>query len=417
MTTTEASEPGTGAPQYIRRRIRVPCGVTRISRSVSSIAAAATGLALAIGAAVVPVSASAQASVASVTVTPATSAIALGSTLQLTATSRDSEGKRWIRLTDWTSSNPSVAAVSVMGLVTALDTGSATITAAAGGRSGTATVTVTATATPSTTATTSTIPTSPTTGFTPGDILDDASFETGWDGFMDGGSGTPTRLTRDATQRYGTGAWSVRKVMTAGDPRDETSSMHYAFYYRNGQNGYVSPRHGVDRLYSRFWIRVDRTFNGTILKLQMFQVDGFDKFAEFAFFQNYLVFGYVREWGGGNIRIAPLSALNDGRWHSIESDVQFNGNTDAGGDYISTAIWFDGVNVSMAAPRVVGGTGRVGLGRWVNGRINAGSRAPANVGRRIGVWSGPNVLNARNPVAGNLWMDRISISTLGRVGP
>jgi len=173
----------------------------------------------------------------------------------------------------------------------------------------------------------------------------------------------------------------------------------------------------VDRLFTRFYFRVDQTFNGTILKLAMFQQDGFSKFSEFGFFNNFLVFNFSPEWGGGVIRIAPLTAVNDGNWHSLETDMQYNGNTDAGADYPSAKIWYDGVDVSIAAPPVVGGTSGALLGRWINGRINAGSRSAYNTGKKLGVWSGPNILNANNPVAGNLWVDHISVSTLGRVGP
>jgi uncharacterized protein YjdB len=81
--------------------------------------------------------------VASVTVTPATATLALGQTVQLAATPKDSAGTALTgRAVTWTSGNPSVATVNSNGLVTGAAAGSATITAMSEGRTGSATVTV-----------------------------------------------------------------------------------------------------------------------------------------------------------------------------------------------------------------------------------------------------------------------------------
>ena len=87
--------------------------------------------------------------VASVTVSPASASVGVGSTVQLTATPRDSAGNPLSgRTVSWTSSNGGVANVTATGLVTGVSTGSATITATSGGKSGTAAITVTATPPP-----------------------------------------------------------------------------------------------------------------------------------------------------------------------------------------------------------------------------------------------------------------------------
>ena len=84
-----------------------------------------------------------------VDVSPASAGLAVGGTQQLTATPRDAAGNaRTGRTVTWTSSDASVATVSGGGLVTANKAGSATITAAADGVSGTAAITVTAPQTP-----------------------------------------------------------------------------------------------------------------------------------------------------------------------------------------------------------------------------------------------------------------------------
>ena len=80
-----------------------------------------------------------------VTVSPATAQLpALGLTVQLTAEVRDQNARVMAGATvTWTSSANSVATVDASGLVTAAGNGTATITATAGGVSGTATMTVT----------------------------------------------------------------------------------------------------------------------------------------------------------------------------------------------------------------------------------------------------------------------------------
>ena len=82
--------------------------------------------------------------VKTVTVSPPTATVALGQTVQLTATLRDASGNVLTgRTVTWSSSNLAVATVSASGLVTAGAVASqATITATSEGQSGTATVTV-----------------------------------------------------------------------------------------------------------------------------------------------------------------------------------------------------------------------------------------------------------------------------------
>lgn len=82
--------------------------------------------------------------VASVAVVPASGALLVGGTLQLTATPQSASGAALPgRTVTWLTSNTSVATVSGTGLVTAQGVGSATISASSEGRTGTAVVTVT----------------------------------------------------------------------------------------------------------------------------------------------------------------------------------------------------------------------------------------------------------------------------------
>lgn len=83
--------------------------------------------------------------VASVTVAPATSTIAVGATVQLSATAQDAGGNTLAgRLATWASSNTSVATVDANGLVTAVSSGSASVTVTIEGKSATSAITVTA---------------------------------------------------------------------------------------------------------------------------------------------------------------------------------------------------------------------------------------------------------------------------------
>jgi len=81
--------------------------------------------------------------VATVTVTPGNPTLVAGDTLRLAAQIRDANGFRlFFRPVTWSSDNPAVASVSPEGVVLAVSAGSVTITASAGGQSGTATVLV-----------------------------------------------------------------------------------------------------------------------------------------------------------------------------------------------------------------------------------------------------------------------------------
>lgn len=85
----------------------------------------------------------AASAIRTVTVAPSSASLAVGATVQLTATARDNKGNVVSTTFAWTSSNAAVATVSASGLVTGIAAGTASITATTGSKRGSASVTVT----------------------------------------------------------------------------------------------------------------------------------------------------------------------------------------------------------------------------------------------------------------------------------
>ncbi len=82
-------------------------------------------------------------SIASVSITPSSAQLQAGGTRQLSGAAFDASGNQIPNAAiSWTSSNPIVATVSASGMVTAVGTGNATISASSSGKSATAAVTV-----------------------------------------------------------------------------------------------------------------------------------------------------------------------------------------------------------------------------------------------------------------------------------
>lgn len=85
----------------------------------------------------------ADAGIASISLNVTSAQLGVGQSMQLVATPLTSTGTVTAGTATWSSSAPMVASVSASGMVTALTTGTAVISANIGGRSGTATITVT----------------------------------------------------------------------------------------------------------------------------------------------------------------------------------------------------------------------------------------------------------------------------------
>lgn len=134
--------------------------VTAVSAGSANISATSEGV---VGQALVTVS---TVPVATVTVTPTNPSLQLGGTVDMTATMRDASGNILSgRPVTWTTGNSSIATVDATGLVTAVATGSTSVTATSEGQTGSTTITVATVPVASVTVT----PSSP--QMFPGDVL------------------------------------------------------------------------------------------------------------------------------------------------------------------------------------------------------------------------------------------------------
>jgi uncharacterized protein YjdB len=116
--------------------------VSALAAGTATISASSEGQ---VGSAGLTVTAPAPIPVATVTVSPSAPSIQVGSSVQLSAVTRDANGNTLTgRSVTWQSSNQSVATVSANGNVSGVGAGSATITASSEGQSGSSSVTVTA---------------------------------------------------------------------------------------------------------------------------------------------------------------------------------------------------------------------------------------------------------------------------------
>lgn len=114
--------------------------VTAVSAGSATITALSEGKS---GTSVITVSAPAP--VATVSVTPSSTSVSVGSTVQLSAVTRDANNNVLTgRTISWSSGTPASGSVSGAGLVTGLVVGSTTITATSEGKTGTSVITVTA---------------------------------------------------------------------------------------------------------------------------------------------------------------------------------------------------------------------------------------------------------------------------------
>ena len=268
---------------------------------------------------------------------------------------------------------------------------------------------------------TTTMPTiTVTAAFATPDIVNNASFEAGdspsqWDGFTDWGSATPSvgaprTIGFDGTKAApGAGSSSVKFYLPTTSGGDLGGQFGHKFS-------------GMDRLFGRFYFFFDTGMNG-ILKFNIFEDNGFNAQYGGLYIFNGSPLGdlcwWFVDWSGssGNFVLANLNTLK-GAWHSIEYDYWRNGHASG---YPAVRLWLDNTQITSGTfPTGFGGTAS-----WdANGFAVAGKRlnGPApypSATDQIFTSYYAGVLNGvpNNTQASNLWIDRVALSTLGRVGP
>lgn len=252
-------------------------------------------------------------------------------------------------------------------------------------------------------------------GFPTPDILNNASFDAGFAGFTNGGLAAPSSggqggfISRDNTTAFD-GTTSVKRILPNMTNSTGDDSPQF-FYWRPGGTPLA-----LDRWWSRFYVRMDGPMSGgAILKLQLHFSDGFGvDHCGFYIHTGNLRWFFAEDLASGTTAasiIAPQTAIADGNWHMLEVDHFRNGDKSFDGvnDYPSAAIWLDG-NLVIPAD--------TSINKHANGRIYAVTTRAYPTTQKLGVWAAHGVLNDKsNTVARNMWIDRVAISTLGRIGP
>jgi hypothetical protein len=251
--------------------------------------------------------------------------------------------------------------------------------------------------------------------YTPGDILDNVGFETNWDGFTDGSGSTPSHANISrATDKAYAGATSVKRHLTVNPGADAgptTTSKRFAF-----SPGYAG---ATDRIYTHFAFYFDGSPTKPF-KFHIFEDSGSFTDQWGGIYVNgaaaKLSFVFAHEVQAQFCNFASLTPLLNG-WHSLELDYWLNGDDSQGGTagvgYPSARIWLDDADVTftgLPSPAAVHNSRLYAMEKATNGNPYAGSR-------KIGTANIVGVLNANNTNDCNVWVDKVSVSTLGRVGP
>jgi uncharacterized protein YjdB len=239
-------------------------------------------------------------------------------------------------------------------------------------------------------------------GFATPNIMNNGSFETGWEGFTNGAAGTPTSVRDNSMAAPGGGSWSFRESWTPNSGGDAGTNTFYDFS-------------GSDHVWVRFYFRLTAPIT-TIMKFMRFDSeDGRNTHLGGLFIgsgNNIITFGADQENGAAQTQLGlSQSQVTDGQWHSIEMEYWRNGDPSG---YPSVAFWFDGNAVGF--PDGQGGVAYPSEmdAHWVGGRLNVGQRGSS---KRLGSIEWLSTLNKGNTTSGQINIDRVSVSTAGRIGP
>lgn len=174
----------------------------------------------------------------------------------------------------------------------------------------------------------------------------------------------------------------------------------------------------LPRIWLRWYFYFDAAVDGAF-KYMLFRSNSRQHGGVITHHSQYIGWSWYSEWNGYEYGLYSLASVVGG-WHSIEIDHYYIGDTR--GDVITTgdgepslAMWIDNVNVVAADGESLG---QGGYWKEVDGvwRVYAGSRFDSDPPRTLS-WHGNWDDAGLRTIGGNVWMDRLSVSTLGRIGP
>lgn len=235
-------------------------------------------------------------------------------------------------------------------------------------------------------------------------ILNNASFETDWNGFTEwSGSMAPTGVSRSNALAYN-GSWSVLRSWTPNPGSDGTAQLMYDLRGR------------YDRVWVRFYFRATASISTIMKFLRFYDSPSFNTpLGGFFMGSGNMIFSAGTDLENESITTwfgLSQAQVLDGNWHSLEIDYWRNGDPSG---YPSMAFWFDGNPVSEPdGTSNVHFTGAGNNSYWLGGRLYSGERASTT---QLGAIEWVGTLNAGNTTTGQVNLDMISISTLGRIGP
>lgn len=327
--------------------------------------------------------------VASIAVNPASASVSRGATATLTAAAKDAAGATLSGVSiTWSSSNSAVATVNATGVVTGVAAGTATITAAGGGKTGTSAITVSAS-------------TDPECGNPqPGWIFCDdfeqdrlsryfeynsagGSFSRAGSVGVGGSSGMRVRWSAGQTDAGALHLAFGRTPQAAFRPADAGTANHREVYWRmyvKFQSGWVGG--GADKLSRAFifsspssWAQamIAHVWSGqggsNVNYLSLDPASGTDEGGTVRT-TGYNDWGNMR-WLGRSQGSNPLFA-NPGRWYCVEAHVKLNSAGQSDGTF---ELWIDGTrDISQSGLNWVGNYSEYGINAiYFENYWNAGS--------------------------------------------
>jgi hypothetical protein len=227
------------------------------------------------------------------------------------------------------------------------------------------------------------------------DLINNASFESGWDNFQNGSGGSPTGVTRETDQAY-SGVTSVKRTWVANpDPTDDIAASFW------GDAGVAQ-----DRIFHRMYFRLSSGWSITSFhKFVIFREAGFG--TQFGGWQlndgSGLAWSSFLETSSVFTSLISKASITADTWHSIEVDLKRNGDA-----LPNAAFWYDGLQITQP-------DGTLSNGReWIGGRLYFGPTRLSSV--KVQLIQHTGTLNGGNTGTGSLWLDRIAASTQ-RIGP